>query len=98
MAVLTVGVFLWNVSSTQPHRPAITQQERSAIFQAVRQQLLGARVQPQDLPKRIISADAVGEQRYRIHMEMVQGEAWFEVWWDGGRWQVKGMNAPGAGN
>ncbi len=93
LAVLALGVFLWNVSTPPHSRPAITQEEQQAIFGAVRQELLDAHVQPQDMPKRILSVKDVGARRYQVQMEMVQGVAWFEVWWDGSRWQVRGMNA-----
>lgn len=98
VAVLIAGVFLWNISGTPAARPAVTQQEKAAILQAVHRMLTEAHVAPQDLPKRILSVKQLGEKRYQCHMEMVQGDAWFEVWWDGSRWQVKGINPPGAGS
>lgn len=71
-----------------------TAEQQQAMLGAVKQMLEAAHVQPQDLPKRIIAVQEEGGGKYRVHMEMVQGDGWFELTWDGQRWQVKGLGAP----
>lgn len=67
---------------------------RRDLFTAVQQELVRAHLPPQDLPKRVIDYQETGPQRYRVHMEMGQGEAWFEVWREAGTWRVRGINPP----
>jgi hypothetical protein len=69
-------------------------QMNQEILQAVRNLLAGAKVPPQDMPKAIIKVEAMGGNRYRAHLQMVQGEGWFEATWDGSRWHVTGINPP----
>lgn len=97
VAVMALGVMLWKINAPPPAAPVITQQEQAAILSAIGEQLAAAHVQPQDMPRRIIATAPAGTRRFRVHVEMVQGEAWFEAWWDGSRWQVKGLNIPEAG-
>lgn len=69
--------------------------DRAAMFAAVKQMLEKAHVSPQDMPRRIIAVTAVGGGRYKVRMQMVQGDGWFELTWDGKAWQVKGLPGPG---
>ncbi len=71
-----------------------TQQQRDQeMFAAV--QLLLKNVPRQDQPKKILSVKAEGADTYVIHMEMVRGDGWFRLHWDGKAWQATGMPAPG---
>jgi hypothetical protein len=73
-----------------------TAEQQQAMLGAVRQMLEAAHVQPQDLPKRIIAVQDEGGGKYRVHMEMVQGDGWFELRWDGQRWSAAGVSPPPA--
>ncbi|HLN63120.1 MAG TPA: hypothetical protein VK464_16400 [Symbiobacteriaceae bacterium] len=73
-----------------------TQQQRDQeMFAAV--QLLLKNVPRQDQPKKILSVKAEGTDTYVVHVEMVQGEGWFRLHWDGRVWQATGIPGPGAG-
>ncbi|HEY3364686.1 MAG TPA: hypothetical protein VGK74_06505 [Symbiobacteriaceae bacterium] len=74
------------------------QPPEAEIFAAVKRSLEAAHLPPQDLPRRIIGVTLMASGHYRVHMAMVQGEAWFEVWQAGGQWQVRGLNPPRAGS
>ncbi|MDF2627863.1 MAG: hypothetical protein K0R39_1694 [Symbiobacteriaceae bacterium] len=78
---------LFAVAVPQPVTP--TQQQ--AMFDAVRQLLEQAHVQPQDMPKQIISVEPEGADRYKVHMQMVQGDGWFLLKWNGVSWEATGM-------
>lgn len=71
----------------QPATPA----QQQAMFDAVRHLLEQARVQPQDLPKQIISVEPDGPDRYKVHMQMVQGDGWFLLKWTGTAWEATGL-------
>lgn len=81
---------------TAPHAQALvplpSAAQQQAMFAAVRQMLTQARVQPQDLPKKIISVEPMGTDQYKVHMEMVQGDGWFILKWDGQKWTATGLN------
>lgn len=102
LAVLAAGIVLGRVSGAASHREAVrqaqqTEQELSRqLFEAVRRHLEGANLPPRDLPKEILAVKPLGDRRYQVHMAMGLGEGWFEVWWDGAAWQVKGINPPQA--
>jgi hypothetical protein len=68
--------------------------DQQAMFDAVKRLLESAHVAPQDMPRKIITVTPVGTGHYHVHMEMVQGDGWFDLMWDGKTWQVKGMSAP----
>lgn len=68
--------------------------DQEQIFEAVRAWLAEAKVPQQDMPKAIISVKPLDEERYLVHMQMVVGEGWFEVWREGGTWRVKGAPPP----
>lgn len=69
---------------------------RQQLFDAVYQMLKRAGVSRQDMPKEILEVTPIGTRRYRVHMAMVEGDGWFEVYWDGTAWQAKGVNPPPA--
>ncbi|HYF79200.1 MAG TPA: hypothetical protein VD973_18900 [Symbiobacteriaceae bacterium] len=71
----------------QPATPA----QQQAMFDAVRHLLEQAHVQPQDMPKQIISVEPDGPDRFRVHMQMVQGDGWFLLTFRGGRWEATGL-------
>lgn len=71
-----------------------TEEDQPEMYTAVEQWLKQLRVQPQDMPKKIIAVKSEGGERFLVHMQMVQGDAWFELHWDGSKWEVKGINPP----
>ena len=89
--VLCMGV-LWGWTRTVPAvKDNPSPQE---LFVAVERWLKEAGVQPQDMPKRVIAVTPHGQDVFFVHMEMVQGDAWFELTWNGSSWQVRGINPP----
>lgn len=64
------------------------------MFVAVERWLKQAGVQPQDMPKKVVTVTPHGRETYLVHMEMVQGNAWFELRWTGEDWQIRGVNPP----
>lgn len=68
------------------------QQVEQEMFQAVKQLL--ANVPRQDQPKRIITAKKEADGRYLVHVEMVQGDGWFRLTWNGSTWTAVGVNPP----
>jgi hypothetical protein len=50
-----------------------------------------AHVQPQDMPKQIISVEPDGPDHFKVHMQMVQGDGWFLLTLRGGRWEAAGL-------
>ncbi|MFZ5825624.1 MAG: hypothetical protein ACOY94_15100 [Bacillota bacterium] len=68
--------------------------DQAVLFEAVRSWLAEANVPRQDMPKEIISVKPLGPDRYLVHMQMVVGEGWFEVWRSAEGWQVKGAPPP----
>lgn len=70
----------------QPATPA----QQQAMFDAVRQLLEQAHVQPQDMPKQI-SVEPDGPDRYKVHMQMVQGDGWFLLKRSGTKWEATGL-------
>lgn len=67
---------------------------RQQLFDAIYKLLQDARVPRQDMPREILEVTPLGERHYRVHVAMVVGEGWFEVYWDGKAWQAKGVNPP----
>lgn len=67
---------------------------RQQLFDAVYQMLKRSGVPRQDMPREILDVTPMGTRRYRVHMAMVVGEGWFEVFWDGTAWQARGLNPP----
>lgn len=80
MAIVTAVLFL-----------QVTDQEKQQLFQAVQQYLMAAHLPKRDLPKRVIGVKELGEKRYQLHLEMGEGEGWFEVSWEKDHWTVKGI-------
>jgi hypothetical protein len=74
--------------------PAVkTQQEiEQEMFAAVKQLLKN--VPAQDQPKRVMKVTREGADRYLVHVEMVQGDGWFRLTWDGTTWTAVGVNPP----
>lgn len=71
----------------QPTTPA----QQQAMLDAVRHLLEQAHVQPQDMPRQIISVEPDGPDRYKVHMKMVQGDGWFLLTWSSGHWEATGL-------
>jgi hypothetical protein len=102
VAVLAAAVVLGRINGAAPvgnrvpdARTAQTQEQlHRELFLAVRTWLTDAHVAKQDMPKRIISVERMGSDRYKVRMEMVQGEGWFEVSRDGAKWRVQGLPVP----
>ncbi|HYF95115.1 MAG TPA: hypothetical protein VD969_23100 [Symbiobacteriaceae bacterium] len=69
-----------------------TPAQQAGMMEAVRQMLQQAHVPKQDMPSKIISVEPLGGERYKVHMQMVQGEGWFELKWTGTRWEASGLN------
>ncbi|HWI60224.1 MAG TPA: hypothetical protein VNT75_00155 [Symbiobacteriaceae bacterium] len=80
------------VSSAVALVPPPTAAQQQAMFDAVRQMLEQAHVQKADMPSKIISAEAVGQNQYKVHMQMEEGNAWFILKWTGQKWEVTGLN------
>lgn len=96
VGMLCLGVFfgaLYAGCSGAPTAQGQGQPTKQDLFQAVQRYLAG-KVPKQDEPKAVISYEPIGEGRYRVKVQMVQGVGWFEVWWDGSQWQAKGINPP----
>lgn len=70
---------------------AVTQAE---LFQAVKSYLTENRVPEQDMPRVVRKVTPLPNGHYLVEMQMVLGVGWFEVWQDGGRWQVRGAPPP----
>ncbi|MDB4896612.1 MAG: hypothetical protein JWN15_2874 [Firmicutes bacterium] len=81
-------------SRPDPQIAQTREQLNRELFDAVRSWLTAAHAAQQDMPKQIISVERTGPQRYKIHMQMIQGQGWFEVWLDGTSWQVRGLPVP----
>ncbi|MGE5674735.1 MAG: hypothetical protein ACM3XM_12840 [Mycobacterium leprae] len=73
---------------------AVLQTVEQQLFEAVRQHLTAANLAPSDLPTKLLAVVPTGNKRYRVHTAMGVGDAWFEVWWEGGQWQVRGIQPP----
>lgn len=96
VGVICLGVFfgtLYTGCNGQPSAQGQGQVTEQELFRAVQRYLEG-KVPPIDLPKSVISYQEIGPRRYRVQMQMTEGVGWFEVWWDGDRWQAKGIPAP----
>lgn len=72
--------------------PPVSAAQQQAMYDAVRQMLEKAGVQKQDLPRQILSVEPAGANRYKVHMQMVQGEGWFALTWTGHGWEATGLN------
>ena len=72
--------------------PPVTAEQQQGMFDAVRQMLEKAGVQKQDLPKQILSVEPTGTDRYKVHMQMVQGDGWFALTWTGHGWEAAGLS------
>jgi ribosomal protein S12 methylthiotransferase accessory factor YcaO len=81
-------------SRPDPQIAQTQEQLNRELFEAVRSWLAAAHVAQQNMPKQIISVELTGPQRYKIHMQMIEGQGWFEVWRDGTNWRVKGLPVP----
>lgn len=68
--------------------------DQQALFQAVESWLTAAHVPRQDMPKAVLAVRTLPNGHYLVHMQMVVGEGWFEVWQEGATWQVKGAQPP----
>lgn len=86
--VVLLGV---GFASAERKAQGVSHQE---LFQAIDSYLRAAGLQQQDLPKRVIDVKTKPDGHYLVHCEMYQGEAWFEVWQEGGKWQVRGAPPP----
>ncbi len=97
LAVLAFGILAGLVYGSHAAKRvpgAVSQQVKQEIFDAVYQWLDEAGVSRLDMPERIIEVTKIGPDRYRVHMKMVEGEGWFEVWKEDGTWQVRGLQPP----
>lgn len=68
---------------------------REELFQAVKAFLTEARVPVEDMPKAVRKVSTLPNGHYLVEMQMNVGIGWFEVWQEGGEWQVKGAPPPG---
>jgi hypothetical protein len=104
LTAMALGLAVWRVDSVRS-APAVAatatavvrrdpQADQQAMFEAVKRLLESAHVPPQDMPKQIIAVKAAGGGRYQVHMQMVQGDGWFELTWDGHGWTAQGVNPP----
>jgi hypothetical protein len=94
ITVVSLAVFLGTATGSRRAPVGGNNPEKQELFNAVEQELAKYNLPKQDMPKEIISVQEIGQERYRVQMQMHVGIAWFEVWRENQQWQVRGIPAP----